>query len=283
MIPVVIYMYYVYIESWCLMYAGYYLFGVFDDFGANPYAFSEFFNSAIGAGADGALFAQGIAPMFWFFLATFIINFVVIYRGLSKGIETFCKWALPMLIVAAFILVVRVLTLPEQPTALAWQRGLAKGLPSEQWDSLRTPLADPKVPASEGVVLIKSALARYFKDHAHDAEKNEVRTLIAPPVGFLETPAGLSVARAEIRSAEVGAMYIAWLEEAKKLLSTEQKIELGRLERKQSRMEVKKINDQAAVAQIDAVARRSYNRYWRLSRCRAWRAICKRLGSPPTW
>jgi len=30
----------------------------------------------------------------------FVLNFVLIYRGLSKGIEWFCKWAMPALVVS---------------------------------------------------------------------------------------------------------------------------------------------------------------------------------------
>jgi SNF family Na+-dependent transporter len=40
-----------------------------------------------------------------------VLNFVIIYRGLSKGIELFCKWAMPALIVCALVVLVRVLTL----------------------------------------------------------------------------------------------------------------------------------------------------------------------------
>ena len=38
-------------------------------------------------------------------------NFVVIYRGLSKGIEDFCKWAMPIMALCALFVLVRVLTL----------------------------------------------------------------------------------------------------------------------------------------------------------------------------
>lgn len=250
MIPVVIYMYYVYIESWCLMYAGYYLVGAFDEFGSNTYAFNDFFNQAIGASADGAVFANGVAPIFWFFLATFVINFVVIYRGLSRGIETFCKWALPMLIVAALILVVRVLTLPEQPTARPWQRGLPETMSAEDWSALRTRLIDPALGAPEGVGLIKTQLASFFKQHAHDISEGKTPPLIAPPVGFLGTAEGLAVARAEIQNVEAGRKYVEWLEKGRQSLSVEQQIELGRLERKESRLESKKMNTPAAVEPI---------------------------------
>ena len=41
----------------------------------------------------------------------FVLNFVIIYRGLSKGIEFICNWGMPLLIAIALILPVRVLTL----------------------------------------------------------------------------------------------------------------------------------------------------------------------------
>ncbi len=38
-------------------------------------------------------------------------NFFLIYRGLSKGIETFCTYAMPALVIAAIVILARVLTL----------------------------------------------------------------------------------------------------------------------------------------------------------------------------
>ena len=47
----------------------------------------------------------------FFLILCFVVNFVLIYRGLTKGIEWFCMWAMPALIVCALIVLVRVLTL----------------------------------------------------------------------------------------------------------------------------------------------------------------------------
>jgi SNF family Na+-dependent transporter len=52
--------------------------------------------------ADSALFYLGIC---------FLINFVLIFRGLTRGIEWFCKWAMPALVLCALVVLVRVLTL----------------------------------------------------------------------------------------------------------------------------------------------------------------------------
>lgn len=113
-IPVIIYMYYVYIEGWCLAYAIRYLAGRMD-FGDDPASYDAFFNHFVGTNADGAALStpgEGILGSGIFFLVVcFVINFVLIYRGLTKGIEWFCKWAMPALIVCALIILVRVLTL----------------------------------------------------------------------------------------------------------------------------------------------------------------------------
>lgn len=113
-IPVMIYMYYVYIEAWCLAYSVRYLAGTMD-FGSSPSRYSEFFSGFVGMSDNGSAFSapgQGLFGSAVFFLVVcFVINFVLIYRGLSKGIEWCCKWAMPALVVCALIVLVRVLTL----------------------------------------------------------------------------------------------------------------------------------------------------------------------------
>jgi NSS family neurotransmitter:Na+ symporter len=112
-IPVIIYMYYVFIEAWCLGYAWDYLVGNIDP-GNDPSQyqayFSNHFNEYIGVAEDGALF-KSFSSAGTFLVICFTINFILIYRGLSKGIETFCKLAMPALIIAAVIVLIRVLTL----------------------------------------------------------------------------------------------------------------------------------------------------------------------------
>ena len=41
----------------------------------------------------------------------FVINLWLVYRGLSRGIETFCRWAMPAMAVCAVVVLIRVLTL----------------------------------------------------------------------------------------------------------------------------------------------------------------------------
>ena len=110
LIPLVIYMYYVVIEAWCLGYAYSYLTGDLD-LGTDSVAYTDFFDSFVGNKADGHVFGAG-KQLLVFILITFILNFILIYRGVANGIETFCKYAIPMMVVCALCVLVRVLTLP---------------------------------------------------------------------------------------------------------------------------------------------------------------------------
>lgn len=107
-VPVVIYMYYVYIEAWCLGYALNALSGRLSQPGLN---YGEFFGRFTGATADGVALHFGLHDVGTFLVIVFVLNFYFIYRGISKGIETVCKIAMPALILIAAIILVRVLTL----------------------------------------------------------------------------------------------------------------------------------------------------------------------------
>ncbi len=116
-VPVVIYMYYVVIESWCLGYAVNFLLGM-QDFRTVEDS-GSFFARFIGANENGLAVGFGFDQVGNYLLLVFILNFFLIYRGVSKGIEWFCKWAMPMLLLLALVVLVRVLTLgapdPSQP------------------------------------------------------------------------------------------------------------------------------------------------------------------------
>lgn len=109
MIPLVIYMFYSYVESWCLGYAV--------NFFTNNISFSNIDESAsfwagfIGAAEDGSAVSFGFKEVGFYLIIASIINFTLVYRGISKGIEAFVRYALPTLIVIAFIVLIRVLTL----------------------------------------------------------------------------------------------------------------------------------------------------------------------------
>lgn len=115
LIPVMIYMYYIYIEGWCLAYAIRYLMGGMD-FGTDPKQYADFFGSFVGMSENGgAACAPASSSSFScaavFTVICFVANFMLIYRGLNKGIEWFCRWAMPALILCALVVMIRVLTL----------------------------------------------------------------------------------------------------------------------------------------------------------------------------
>jgi NSS family neurotransmitter:Na+ symporter len=114
LIPLVIYMYYVVIEAWCLGYAWYYLTGELTSEKlktSGTAGFAEFFDNFVGNKSDGFLYEGGHGQVFYFILITFFLNFLMIYRGISKGIETFCSYAMPVMAVCALFVLARVLTL----------------------------------------------------------------------------------------------------------------------------------------------------------------------------
>lgn len=115
LVPLVICTYYVVIEAWCLGYAWFYLTGELMQ-GNQPAKYKSFFDDFIGNHKYGFLYEGGQGRVIWFIGITFVANFVLIYRGIAKGIEDFCKWAMPIMAVCALFVLVRVFTLgPPQP------------------------------------------------------------------------------------------------------------------------------------------------------------------------
>lgn len=113
LISACIFMYYIFVEAWCLRYAWEYLVGGID-LGADPAAQAAasgaFFAASTGATADGELFRQlDLTLLFWIFV--FAFNAWLIFRGLQAGIEKFCSYALPTMAVLSIVVLVRVLTL----------------------------------------------------------------------------------------------------------------------------------------------------------------------------
>lgn len=119
--PLIIVFYYTFIESWTLAYSVLSLLGRYRDID-NMSDMTRFLRGF--QGVEKNEFFSGIWVAYLFFLITFFINFVIIYRGIVKGIEKFCKFAMPVLLLAAVVLVLRVLTLPRSPEG----RGVVEGL-----------------------------------------------------------------------------------------------------------------------------------------------------------
>ncbi|AWT59893.1 MAG: hypothetical protein DF168_01090 [Candidatus Moanabacter tarae] len=108
-IPVIIYFYYVIVEAWCLGYSVNFLMGNMNFDGADESG--AFFSSFTGMESNGSAIGFGIQNVGIYLVFVFFINFVLIYRGLTKGIEFFCTFAMPTLFILAIVILIRVLTL----------------------------------------------------------------------------------------------------------------------------------------------------------------------------
>jgi len=135
--PLIILIYYTYIESWLLGYAFYSVTGTLTSIKTQE-GMIGFLKSYQGFGSDGMF-----RYTYLFFVITFAVNFAVIYRGIRGGIEKLCKIAMPLLFFIAIILTVRVLTLgapdPTQP-----ENNISQGL-GFLWNPDFSALADAKV------------------------------------------------------------------------------------------------------------------------------------------
>ncbi|HUT36949.1 MAG TPA: sodium-dependent transporter [Planctomycetota bacterium] len=114
--PIVIFIFYTYVESWTLAYAFFSLSGKYAG-AADQKAMAGFLKSYQGLDPAGPF--RGLGTAYIFFLLTFAANCWIVFRGISKGIEWLCKWAMPALLVIAVALAVRVLSLGA-PVNPAW-------------------------------------------------------------------------------------------------------------------------------------------------------------------
>lgn len=148
-IPVLVYMYYVLIEAVCLRYSmEFFRNGFADRFGkaiatsggadeisAVVSTAGGFMRQIFGMDANGDVF-QG--SMIYYILFCFVVNFVIIYRGITKGIESFCKVAMPFLIACAVIILIRVMTLDAEVDGRTIGSGLGF-MWNPDWSKLRDP------------------------------------------------------------------------------------------------------------------------------------------------
>lgn len=143
LIPLGVYFYYVIIESWCLYYFLSYCGGGLGlpesgSVAEQVTSSKAFYAAAKGEAAHGALFEGGGHPVLWAFVFTAICNLWFVYRGLSKGIEAVCKYAMPVMAILGLIVLGRVLTLGTPDPALPDQSVLG-GLGfmwNPQWEAL---------------------------------------------------------------------------------------------------------------------------------------------------
>ncbi len=128
--PLVILIYYAYIESWTLAWTFFSLTGAtrgLDQEGMRAFlaSYQDLENGSV----------HGFLTPFVFFLITLSLNLWVVTRGLTAGIERLAKIGMPLLFLFAAILVVRVLTL-EPHTVTEVVDGVARTREFSPWDGL---------------------------------------------------------------------------------------------------------------------------------------------------
>ena len=122
--PLVILIYYTYIESWTLAYSFFAITGKYAS-AASEGAMQSFLHGF--QGLEHNQYFSGIGAAYFFFLITFILNMWVLYYGIKGGIEKLCNIAMPLLFICGAILAVRVLTLgAPDPANPSWN--IANGL-----------------------------------------------------------------------------------------------------------------------------------------------------------
>ncbi len=115
LIPLAVSFYYTYIEAWCLGYTWNYLAGGLGVDAAAPIAeqtaaAGNFYATFTGRHDNGVMTGESFETLIVWVL-TFAVNIWLVYRGISKGIEKFCSYAMPAMAVCALIVLIRVLTL----------------------------------------------------------------------------------------------------------------------------------------------------------------------------
>jgi NSS family neurotransmitter:Na+ symporter len=106
--PIVIFIYYTYVESWLLGYSFFAIMGKYNN------CTTQETMAAFLQGYQGLVHNEyfgGIGPAYLFFLITFALNITVLTFGINRGIEAVCRYAMPTLFIFAVILVVRIFAL----------------------------------------------------------------------------------------------------------------------------------------------------------------------------
>jgi SNF family Na+-dependent transporter len=145
LIPLAVSFYYMFIETWTMGYFLKYLTGgvgvpqaaaVADQTAAA----SAYYNSFTGATQDGILFTGDSKFTVLSWVVVFLINISLVYRGISKGIEKFCSYAMPAMAILALIVLARVLTLGT-PDPAAPDQNVVNGL-GYMWNPNYSKLGD---------------------------------------------------------------------------------------------------------------------------------------------
>ncbi|MCX7908723.1 MAG: sodium-dependent transporter [Ignavibacteria bacterium] len=136
----IIMIYYCYIESWTLAFSFFSITRTY--FGMTDFAsMSGFLKSYQGVQTG---YFDSILPAYIFLIITLAINFYVLKRGISKGIELLAKVGMPLLIVLAIILAIRVITLGTPDPVNFPERSVESGF-AFIWNPNFSMLTDAKI------------------------------------------------------------------------------------------------------------------------------------------
>ena len=144
-IPLVVVVYYTYIESWTLLYSFFSLFHKMPDTPVSSDVknylkpFEDFLVSIIGANSGSSIFLTPPITTYVFFLITLFLNLYILHRGVSAGIEKVAKFAMPAIFIMAIVLLIRVFTMTSPEG-----RNVLDGL-GFLWNPDFSALSDPKV------------------------------------------------------------------------------------------------------------------------------------------
>jgi SNF family Na+-dependent transporter len=146
LIPLAVSFYYTYVEAWCLGYTWQYLTGgigvaVNAPIAEQTAAASGFYATFTGRHANGVLAGESMQT-FVFWVLTFAVNIALVYRGIAKGVEKFCSYAMPAMAVCALVVLIRVLTLGTPDPALPDQN-VVNGL-GYMWNPNLSALGNPQ-------------------------------------------------------------------------------------------------------------------------------------------
>jgi NSS family neurotransmitter:Na+ symporter len=123
--PMVIFFYYLYIESWLLGYLFQTLTMEYRT-AVEQKTMQDFFGSYVSLDSGSFLGSLGswLPAAYLFFILTFALNFWVLAGGVRRGIEKLALWGLPLLLILAIGLTIRVLTMgapdPAHPEWTVW-------------------------------------------------------------------------------------------------------------------------------------------------------------------
>ena len=106
-ISITILIYYTYIESWTLGFSLFSILGLYSN--ETRETMTGFLSSYQGVTTSETF--TSLWPAYSLMLVTFALNFAILYKGISKGIEKLAKIAMPLLFIFAIILAIRIFTL----------------------------------------------------------------------------------------------------------------------------------------------------------------------------